>query len=93
MKIEAVPRKTAYYKKKQGENILQSLGLIYFRLSDCFWDFIVLSEGNVKLVKVISSNELIGGTIPLENHQFDREIWRFAPNKKMPEVQKIEKTS
>lgn len=93
MKIE-VPRKTAYYKKKQAENILNRLGFTYFFLRDDFWDFLVVSEGNIKLVKVVSSKADVDAEMPKEGRDyrnFDREVWRFSPFKQMPDISKFAK--
>lgn len=87
MTIE-VPRKTAYYKRKQAEHIFQSLKFTAFALkSEEFWDFVVLIPNNIKLVKVVSANE--ANTVPPEGKDYtnlDREIWRFSPFKKMPDI-------
>lgn len=87
MKIE-VPRKTAYYKKKQAEAILTAMKETFFLLKDSFWDFIVIRDGNIRLIKAVSSKENLNEIVlDDEGLRFDREIWRFSPSKKMPEIQ------
>lgn len=91
MNIE-VPRKTAYYKKKQAEAILTSLGETFFLLKDSFWDFILIRDKNIILIKSVSSKENLTSIVPDDDSpKFDREIWRFSPSKKMPDVEKFPK--
>jgi hypothetical protein len=94
MTIE-VPRKTAYYKRKQAEHIFISLQFCFFALkSEEFWDFIVLAPNAIKLVKVVSTNET--NVVPPAGKEYethDREIWRFSPFKKMPDIEKIPKSA
>lgn len=91
MKIE-VPRKTAYYKKKQAETILTALGETFFLLKDSEWDFILIRDKNIQLIKSISSKEKLDEKSLLADYpKFDREIWRFSPSKKMPDVSKLDK--
>lgn len=89
MKIE-VPRKTAYYKKKQAEAILTAMKETFFLIKDSYWDFIVFRDGNIRLIKAVSSKENLNESVPdNEGERFDREIWRFSPSKKMPEIQLV----
>lgn len=87
--------KDNYYKKKQTEHILSSLGFVYFKLaSGQFWDFVVLSGGIPKLIKVLGSKEKVADMdsekmIDKSPANVEREIWKFQEFKKMPDIKKV----
>lgn len=93
MPMIEVPRKTAYYKRKQAEHIFQSLQIAFFALkSEEFWDFIVLIPNEIKLVKVVTAtDENVTPPAGREYENLNREIWRFSQFKKMPDIEKLAK--